>query len=146
MKSISIMRLKLLSRKLVKTQSRSLKWKASQLWDWNIIPLLPAPIFMRPLKWKASQLWDWNVSGRSARWFAGDHIEMKSISIMRLKHYLISRNWQCRIKLKWKASQLWDWNIPLLSPTVLMGPSHIEMKSISIMRLKQDSPKVIDLA
>ena len=88
-----------------------LKWKASQLWDWNYVIPSTDTVMMWVLKWKASQLWDWNLRIRLCVrcWYR--QIEMKSISIMRLKRYDGEESGTDYIR--------------------------IEMKSISIMRLKR---------
>ena len=98
------------------TTQFKLKWKASQLWDWNFSVGVGGYSLDLQLKWKASQLWDWNLIAN-----------------------ILQREYT---SLKWKASQLWDWNATIrLSDcdTKL----RIEMKSISIMRLKQThSPRI----
>ena len=134
-KSISITRLKLQTA-LYRQYHRhlGLKSKASRLRDWNIIILSMSDSVVYDLKSKASRLRDWNCNrhGLNSRQVT---LEIKSISITRLKLMNSAGFTALHTFLKSKASRLRDWNsgLPVTSivPTV-----PLEIKSISITRLK----------
>ena len=63
------------------------------------LPILPAKdtqCFEPPIRQELSIIWRY------------PYIEMKSISIMRLKQDSMKSSPLCSVSLKWKASQLWD--------------------------------------
>ena len=136
MKSISIMRLKLPIWVGISFHYILLKWKASQLWDWNVVasPTKPRCVVIEMksisimrlkhvwvqslqdvvvLHWNEKHL-NYEIETITVEWkhVLFSKIEMKSISIMRLKRIVRGL---CRVYgpliLKWKASQLWDWNL-----------------------------------
>ena len=85
MKSISITRLKHKDVLILIQDFHDLKWKASRLRDWNVVlPLLVVLIYSH-LKWKASRLRDWNWITKRTKAHTRIPLEMKSISITRLK-------------------------------------------------------------
>ena len=149
MKSISIMRLKPFDIVAIVHLFSVLKWKASQLWDWNIkrscarfsgftywnekhlnyeietsekSGVIDFIAFI--LKWKASQLWDWNScpSNRccmSCINWNEKHLNYEIETCHERKVQGQKHRW-----LKWKASQLWDWN----SYRVPSGSHPLELK------------------
>ena len=162
MKSISITRLK----RIVQVHSIPLRlhpWNEKHL-DYEIETLIGT--FLRkpknaPLKWKASRLRDWNSLPDLSVKVDLVELEMKSISITRLKlvchhfiHYWRTYTWNEKhldyeietdrldigifdniSYLKWKASRLRDWNFNWFLLTKIWFLI-LEMKSISITRLK----------
>ena len=83
-------------------------------------------------------MWNWlsRMVYSSETWV----LEMKSISITRLKLWCVNlwmrSDWTCK-NLKWKASRLRDWNCSMRTQSVFRTTQKLEMKSISITRLKQ---------
>ena len=137
MKSISITRLKHWNIAWIRNRRRSLKWKVSRLRDWNIFYIFPTAA-ASSRSWNEKYLdyeIETNAEAKQLQTAIRDNLEMKSISITRLKHHIPTLRYRCANTLKWKVSRLRDWNKEksLLCP---INSLKLEMKSISITRLK----------
>ena len=136
-----------------------LKSKVSRLRDWNVDFLSVKRLFVRDLKSKVSRLRDWNgENGRGSRikpitWnqkyldyeietkqnkkgkWTGKSLEIKSISITRLKRWRNPYQPKASVALKSKVSRLRDWNEKKSADGRIIYRD-LEIKSISITRLK----------
>ena len=99
-----------LHRELRAQTAWNLKSKASRLRDWNISSVLTGRCFSVCLKSKASRLRDWNLDMPNPPAESGTTLEIKSISITRLKLASNSVGYHSMRNLKSKASRLRDWN------------------------------------
>ena len=122
-KSISITRLKLQDTAYMQSSRISLSWNQKHLdyeietaseWWWPATRPLP-------LKSKASRLRDWNSSFAYSR-VCPNVVEIKSISITRLKPLRMTRCHSPSIMLKSKVSRLRDWNGRILRWTIATIP------------------------
>ena len=136
--------------------SGDLKWKASRWRDWNVN--LSHATKGCWLPWNEKPLDDEIETYINTSKSAAAALEMKSLSMTRLKHLIVFRNHQdcitwnekplddeietnkhttcddVPVRLKWKASRWRDWNMQDNCPSRF--PRAPEMKSILITRLK----------
>ena len=135
MKSISITRLKREFVTAGRVHKINLKWKVSRLRDWNILSACCTDRLIEVLKWKVSRLRDWNGDLGSYNRIVGDPWNEKYLDYEIETYDLIHETPLVNV-LEMKSISITRLKQKLR--TLQSPPSNfLEMKSISITRLKQ---------